>query len=231
MAETGSLKKPHRTLARLVLSAASVLALLAPDTADAQQRAMLEKSSSYALDNIFRAFRVPVRDSNGRVKYQDVTVTLSISSTGVISSTASVTATASPNVTYLVVRPGTYEAVDGTICTVTNITLSNGRIQSTFTCTRNSVQIEFAVTTGPVAAGHPFLTALKNIGIDTLPEVGTKTWGMVSASNGNNNINSCGGFYTNGQTQAVGAVTDSNVVSVSLYSRTAFQCGVNLTRQ
>lgn len=232
MAETGSLKKPRRALTGLVLSAASVLALLAPDTADAQQRAMLEKSSSYALDNNFRAFRVPVRDSNGRTKYYDLTVALTISPAGVVSSTANVTVTPSPNIETLVVPPGTYTAVDGTSCRVSNIVLANGRIQSTFTCTRDSTQIEFAVATGPVAAGHPFLTALKNIGIDTLPEVGTKTWGMVSSSNfSNSSINGCGSFVPTNATQAIGAVTNGNAVSVSLYVRTDFRCGVNLLKQ
>ncbi|MFO1038058.1 MAG: hypothetical protein U1E45_14570 [Geminicoccaceae bacterium] len=218
---------------RTLAFAAIGLTLLLPiSAARAQQKALLEKSASYALDNKFRAFRVPVLDSTGKVKYFDVTVTLNVAANGTLGTSATVQATASPNITTLVVPPGSYRAPDGTTCSVANINLANGRVQSTFDCARSAVQAQFAVATGPVASGHPFLAHLQSNGIDQLPEVTTKTWGpILSASSSTVSINGCSYFATTNQDQSVGAVTNGSVVSVALYRRNVFQCGVNLTKQ
>ncbi|MFZ1426537.1 MAG: hypothetical protein WAS21_07190 [Geminicoccaceae bacterium] len=216
---------------RLLVPISVAVATLVPGAASAQQKAMLEKSASYALDNNFRAFVVPIQDNLGNVKYYDVTVALTISPSGVVSPTAKVTATASPLVTSMVIPPGTYKASDGTLCTVANITTATGRIQSNFSCALSAVRVEFAVATGPVSAGHPFLTPLIAAKIDKLPEVGSKIWGVTLTNTSGAKIAGCGAFSTNPMTE-IGAVTNGNIISLSLYSNNpAFKCGFNLTKQ
>lgn len=206
-------------------------ALLTPGAASAQQKAMLEKSASYALDNNFRAFIVPIQDNIGNIKYYDVTVALSISPSGVVSPTAKVTATASSIVTSMVIPPGTYKASDGTLCTVDNITTATGRIQSNFSCALSAVRVEFAVATGPVSAGHPFLTPLIAAKIDKLPEVGSKIWGVTLTNTSRAAIAGCGIFSTNPMTE-LGAITNGKIISLSLYSNNPIlMCGFNLTKQ
>lgn len=220
------------SLTRLLLPVGVALASLAPAAASAQQKAMLEKSASYALDNSFRAFVVPVQDNLGKIKYYDVTVALTISPSGVVSSTAKVTATLSPIVTSMVVPPGSYKASDGTLCTVSNITTATGRIQSTFSCVLNATQVEFAVATGTVSAGHPFVTPLLKAGIDKLPEVSSMIWGVVlNSSSSSAKIAGCGNIYIN-PAHEIGAVTNGKIVSLSLYySNSAYLCGFSLTKQ
>jgi hypothetical protein len=144
----------------------------------ANPRILLEKSASYALDNKMRAFRAPVTNSAGVVKYYDVTVTLGVNTNGVVMPSASVAATPSlPIPSTGVIPPGTYKASDGDTCTVTNIVLTNGRIQSFFSCKDGARVFELSLATGPVSAGHPFLDALLAAGINARPDVNTPTPG------------------------------------------------------
>jgi hypothetical protein len=200
--------------------------------AQANPRMMLEKSQSYALDNNVRAFQVPVTDSAGVVKFYDITVTLGVSATGVPISTASVTATRSPAVSTGVIVPGTYLATDGTRCVVTNITLTNGRIQSFFSCLDNGVSTlphQLSVATGPVSAGHPFLDALLAAGINLRPDVNTYTWGLTT--NGTFSVGTCGNF---GPGWPIGAKTNGNQLILSVFNYFkpgAFRCSATFMKQ
>lgn len=214
--------------------ALAALAALVPLAAQAQQKVLLERSSSYALDNKFKAYQVPVLDSSGRVKYFDVTVTLNVTAAGTLGTSASVAAIASPIVTNMVITPGNYRASDGTVCTVSNITTATGRVQSSFSCALNTTHIDFAVATGAIVAGHPFYTPLHALGVDSLPEASSKTWGMVLNSN-SSTTSIAGCNLAANVPNVVGAVAAGNFVSIFKYSATrlpvAFSCGFNLTKQ
>ena len=140
---------------RCLLAGATLAAGLVPTLALAAPKAMLEKSATYALDSTIRSFRVPTQDSAGNIKYYDVTITLTIDSNGKPTA-AVVSSNPSLSVVQGVIQPGTYRAANGATCTVTNITLNNGRIQSFFRCTNGANLFELSVATGAVSAGHPF---------------------------------------------------------------------------
>jgi hypothetical protein len=193
---------------------------------------MLEKSTSYALDNKVRAFRVPVTDSNGVVKYYDLTIYLGVGSLGTINPAATAVATPSPSITTGVIVPGTYKAADGTTCVVTNITLPNGRIQSFFSCLDNGLTTaphQLSVATGPVTAGHPFLPTLVAAGIDVLSNVTDYTWGVTT--NGTFTVGTCGNFPLG---YPVGAQTNGSQLIVSIFNYFkpgAFRCSATFTKQ
>jgi hypothetical protein len=213
-----------------IILASTLAALTAPSIASAQQKVLLERSASYALDNKFRAFTVPVLDNQNRVKYYDVTVTLTVNAQGVLGTTAQVAAITSPIVTSMVITPGTYRASDGTTCIVTNINTATSRIQSTFACARTGTTVEFAVATGPVAAGHPFLAKLTDVGINNLVDVNSKTWGVIfNPVTVATSITACNSISAS---SVVGAITDGRIVQLSVYNGSAaYKCGFQLIKQ
>lgn len=215
--------------------ALAALAALVPLAAQAQQKVLLERSSSYALDNKFKAYQVPVLDSSGRIKFYDVTVTLNVAANGTLGASASVASVLSTPTPSMVITPGSYRASDGTVCTVSNITTATGRVQSSFSCGLNTIHIDFAVATGAIVAGHPFYTPLHDLHVDTLPEASSKNWGVVLNSNSSSaGIAGCTSLNTS-TPKAIGAVTNGNVVSIAKYQSSgasaAFSCGFNLTKQ
>lgn len=215
------LKAPVATLA---LAAAT----LAGTALAATPTAMLEKSQSYAHDNVVRAFAVPTQDASGKIKFYDVTIELTVNNNGIIDPLADVTATVSPAIKTRVVPPGAYKASDGTICNVTNMTLSNGRIQSFFACAEETgTAFEFSVATGTISSGHPYLTFLQGKGLDKLTDAATYTWGRVT--NGYFDVGGCGNFNT---AYAVGAKTDGSVLNLTIYyTSTDQRCQASFTKQ
>ena len=191
---------------------------------------MLEKSQSYVLGNYVRAFRVPTKNSTGTIRYYDVTIKLVVNPDGTLNPVANVSASLSPAVTTGVIVPGTYKAPDGsTPCKVTNMTLTNGRIQSFFTCNSdNPYFFEFSVVTGPVTAGHPYLNELVAAGINQRADVGTYTWGLIT----NHAFYSlgCGGWLPRGD--PVGAKTDGSRLILSFFdTQGSFQCNYTFIKQ
>jgi hypothetical protein len=188
--------------------------------------AMLEKSMSYAIGNEVKAFRVPTRDSAGKIKYYDVTVELTVNNDGTLNPLADVTASPSPNIPTGAIPPGTYKAPGGETCSVTNMTLTNGRIQSFFTCDRASHSWEMSVATGGITAGHPYLAQLKASGIDKLPDASTYTWGTIT--NDSFLVGSCG-YYN--ESWRVGAKTNGSKLILSIFgSNASFQCSATFTK-
>jgi hypothetical protein len=194
---------------------------------------MLEKSATYALGNQVRAFRVPTVSSTGTIHYYDVTIDLTVNNDGSLSSIADVTATSSPSITSGVIAPGTYKSTDGsTTCAITNFTLTNGRIQSTFTCNNSAFPTykpELSVATGAVTAGHPFLTQLATAGIDKHSDVNTYTWGLTT--NGYFRVGICGNY---GAGYPIGAKTNGSLLTLSVfqyYSPGNFACAAIFTKQ
>ena len=213
-----------------LLTIITLFSVLLPTMAMGQPnpRIMLEKSASYALDNKVRAFRVPVTDSTGKIKYYDVTVTLGVNTNGVLNPTATVVATSSLVVPTGVIPPGTYKASDGDTCTVTNMVLTNGRIQSFFSCKDATRAFELSLATGSISTGHPYFAQLVASGIHTHPDANTYTWGLTT--NGGFSVGSCG--YYNPPVR-VGAKTNGNQLILSVFSTNApgnFVCSATFTK-
>lgn len=192
---------------------------LAPFAAQAAPSIMLEKSASYALSDSVFAYRVPTQDSAGVIRYFDVIIDLGVASNGTILTTANVSSFPSPSVTTGVIAPGTYRETGGPdICTVTNMTLTNGRIQSFFICTSGGTgttpgtgRFEFSVATGPVTSGHPFLAELLSFGVNLRTDVTTQTWGLVTQ--GGFSLGTCATFSAGNR---IGAKTNGSQIVLSV---------------
>lgn len=213
---------------RCLLAGATLAAGLVPTLALAAPKAMLEKSATYALDSTIRSFRVPTQDATGKINYYDVTITLTVDAKGK-PTVATVTSSLSQNPTSGVIVPGTYRATNGATCTVTNITLTNGRIQSFFACLNDANAFQLSVATGGVTAGHPFLPNLVAAGIDKRTDVNTFTWGRMT--NGNPGfIGTCNGFSGAG---IIGAKTNGNLLELSTFqsSTGTFLCSATFSKQ
>lgn len=185
-------------------------------TQAAVPRAMLEKSTTYALDNTFHGFRVPTVDSVGAIRFYDVKVNLVVNADGSVSPNALVTSALSPTVGTVNVVPGIYQESGGVDkCTVTNMKLPNGRTQSFFRCT-NGVTVtntfEFSVATGPITAGHPFVDELLAKKVNLRTDVSTQTWGIGTT---NNNF-SLGACLVGGLGRAIGAKTNGSQLVISI---------------
>ncbi len=217
---------------KIALLSAAVLSL--PLLAQAEPTALLEKSASYAVDNTFKAYSVPTKDANGKIKYYDVTVTLGVNNDGTVSPIADVVSKVSPSITTKKLVPGSYKSTSGDIiCTVTNMTLTNGRIQSNLSCTRTTSSQNFTLSaaTGGISSGHPFLSELVKYGVSKRTDVATQTWGVMT--NSFFTIGSCSsGSYS--ATTPIGAKTDGKNLILSVYSRTetsSFLCSATLVKQ
>lgn len=214
------------------MSSGLLLAALVPGAALAAPAAQLDKSATYAFGNEVRAFRVPTTDSTGKIKYYDIVIKLSVGTAGTIASTATVTATASPAppATQVIV-PGTYKASDNTVCTVTNFTLTSGRVQSHFNCnTPTGYLWEMELATGPIGTGHPYLAQLITAKVDKLSDAATYTWGVVTTGNGK--VAACSYFNAN---WVVGAKSNGQQIVLSAFhpspSSANFYCGGTLVKQ
>ncbi|MEQ1559742.1 MAG: hypothetical protein ABL933_12490 [Methyloglobulus sp.] len=191
---------------------------------------MLEKSASYALKNSVYAFTVPTTDSTGKVKYFDVIIDLNVNAAGIISPTANVTATPFVPVATRVLVPGKYQVSGSTdTCDVSNLTLTNGRIQSIFKCTHGTAVNGLSVVNGTISAGHPFLAELLAKKVNLQSDVATQTWGLTDGTTFA--IGSCAYYYAG---YAVGAKTNGNQIILSTYSTGVaphtYRCGNTLTK-
>jgi hypothetical protein len=197
--------------------------------------AMLEKSATYALNNKVHAFRLPTTDSNGVLRYYDVDVQLNVNANGTITTATITKSVSSPTVGTVNVVPGTYLETGTTDkCTVTNITLPNGRIQSFFKCNNGTALFEISVATGTISAGHPFQTELTGQGVNLKSDVNTYSWGFIT--NGALNLGTCGA-YSASTAYPIGVKTNGNQLIVSVFrfgtaiKAPAFQCSNALTKQ
>jgi hypothetical protein len=202
---------------------------LTTGVSQAVERAMLEKSASYALNNSVHAFRVPVADSLNKIKFYDVQIDLLVNPDGTISPSANVVSALSPNVGTINIVPGTYQESNGTDkCKVTNLKLTNGRTTSVFTCNNAATVFEFSVASGLISSGHPFLAPLTTAKVNTRTDAATQNWGMLST--GTFNIGVC----VNGETavKPIGAITNGNQIVLTLLSpsSTVSSCTTTLTK-
>lgn len=225
-------RKPVVYLSTILME--SGLAMIA-DTSSAAvtPHALLQNSQSFALDNQVKAYRVPTVSSTGAIKYYDIKINLTINNDGTISQIADVTSAISPTITTGTLQPGSYKSLDGiTTCTVNNVTLSNGRIQSDINCNNSLITphiFEAIVATGSISSGHPYLTQLVNAGIDKHTDANTYTWGLVT--NGYLRVGTCGNYPAG---WPVGAKTVGNQLVLSVFSYASpgnFACAGTLLKQ
>lgn len=208
-----------------------ILSALIPTIGLAAPRAMLEKAQTYALDSQVRAFQVPTVDSTGKIKYYDMTIKLTVKNDGSLNPIANVTARQSPSIRTGVLVPGVYKTASGSLsCKLTNIPLTNGRIQSFFTCkdTGNNYS-ELSVVTGLVATGHPYFSELSSFGVSKRSDVNTQTWGITT----NSTLYLSDGCYGNVNIP-ISAKTDGSSLILSIYSTSApsiFNCSSTLIKQ
>lgn len=205
------------------LATLTLLSALVPAISLAAPRALLEKGQTFALDNEIRGFQIPTIDSFGKIKYYDMTVTLTVNDDGTVSPIADVVTSISPTVNTRALIPGTYKSIDGrTVCKITNITLTNGRIQSFVNCRGSSTLSELSFASGAVTAEHPNYPDLVAAGVNKRTDVNTQTWGIVT--NGSFRVGSC--YYATTK-QPIGIKTNGKTLVFSVYSKTApstFQC-------
>lgn len=204
------------------------LSALTPSITLAEPTVMLEKSQAYILDNQLRAFQVPTEDSSGKVQYFDITVTLSVNDDGTLNPVADVAADPSRTIETRALVPGAYKSVDGgTVCKFTNITLTNGRIQSFVTCSWTGTKSELSFASGNISAEHPNYAELNASRVNKRTDVRTQTWGIVT--NGDFKVGTCGRFDTG---QPIGIKTDGNNLIMSVYNtkNAAFLCSGIFTK-
>ncbi len=210
------------------LSAAGVLAAVGiSGQAHAQTlpRVALQNSQSFLLDSYVRAFRVPVTGTDGKNKYYDVTIQLTLDTTGRPNG-ATVTTVDSISTGSGAVLPGTYKS-GGTTCVVSNVTLTNGRIQSFFKCTGQGINFNASVATGSVSAGHPYLNELVGK-IDKRSDVATFTWGFTIY--GSSNFDGCG-LGPGNSPGPIGMKVAGSQIFVSVFNSVgSFLCGATLAK-
>lgn len=201
-------------------------------------RMYLERSTVLSFDRQFRAYRVPTVDANGVVRYLDITVTLTPGANGIPATTAAVSSVLSPTVASNAIVPGTYKYLPVTTtnidsCVVTNVPLVGGRTQSFFNCSDNGKALEMSVATGPISAGHPFLTELQYANAHTRTDAANYFWGKVTASDSSRYLGLCS-FY---RSDIVGIKQVNNQIIVynfddgSNAAGNGVDCSVILTRQ
>jgi hypothetical protein len=209
-----------------------ILSVLIPLAAEAATpTALLQNSSLFAVKRNIFAFRVPTTDINGKVQYFDIKVKTFVNPDGTFDPIADVIASPSLVVKTGVIQPGTYQSLNGmTTCTVTNVTLTSGRIQSFLNCDFNSGNFfTLSVATGLVSDGHPFQTELVAAGIDQKPDMDTYTWGLATDSDSTKFVGNCNfplGYI-------VGAKTNGNQLVLSRFAPNTgvFSCSGTLLRQ
>lgn len=204
----------------------------------AEPRAFLDKGQVFAIGDEVKALQVPTEDSAGKIQFYDMTIKLNIGDDGLPNPVADVAAKKSPSIKFRSIVPGVYQSTDGSVtCNVTNITLTDGRIQSFLTCPPSKSKFGLSVVTGKVNKGHPYLSELTAASITKRSDVNTQTWGLVTS--GNFLVGSCGSstssFYAAGL--PVGVKTDGKTLVVSVYVRDrfvgegSFVCGATFIKQ
>ncbi|WP_394753622.1 hypothetical protein [Crenothrix sp.] len=197
----------------------TLLSTFIPATGSSTPRVMLEKAQTYALDNQVKGFQVPTIDNTGKIKYYDISIKLTVKNDGSFNPLPSFTAKPSISISTRSILPGTYKEVGGDVCKVTNIMLSNGRVQSFFTCP----SFEFSLATGPITVDHPDFAALTAAEIQKKPDVTTQTWGAIT--NGHFDLTTCSPYSGTGFLDVggpIGAKTDGKTLVLSAYSSPAF---------
>ncbi len=171
------------------------LLITGAQAAETPQTLFLERAESQASGGQIRAYGVPATDSLGVVKYWDITVDLSVNTSGKPLGNATVTAVPQPKVRTNRLVAGNYTDTWGGTCTVHTTTLADGRQEASVTCSTNTgYQWNFTVDNGDIA-GHPYELQLLSAGIDKINGYRDYNWGIDGAIVGGTYYGSC--FYNN----------------------------------
>jgi len=168
------------TLLKLT-SLALALAVL-PLVASAQSNeAFIEKSKIIGGGNVIHLYGLPAKDSLGKLKYWDTTITLEIGANGKPtgnSATVSVPQSKAKSTEFV---PGAYvDAMGNAACTLVNSAFS-GRTEFDLHCTQGGHAYTGTWFTGPIA-GHPWEADLVAAQLDTLPDNDQYSWGKTAMS-------------------------------------------------
>lgn len=158
---------------------ALALAALFAGAAQAQPAVFTERAQVLPTGSVIHAYRVPTTDVNGKIRYSDLEIQLSVNDAGKIDARASVLAVPSPKVLGNSFVAGTYKDTDGATCTLGPSVLPSGRQVASLACV-NSVGRDLSASwaTGLID-GHPFELDLRAAGIDTIPGYTDFAWGKL----------------------------------------------------
>jgi hypothetical protein len=191
-----------------------------PAAAAPPQIAYLEKAQTQASGTQIRSFGVPATDLDGKIKYWDVTIDLTIDTAGKPSPTATVSSIKKVNVKSNLLVAGTYADSVGGTCKIVNGTLTGGRTESAITCTKGSYRIDLSAINGAIG-GHPNELELKAAGVDQLPSFGDSGWGIVGYAYGY----TCMGLNHVVSARQVG----TQVILTNYVNDPVVNCGLTLT--
>lgn len=210
------------------LTLTSLACVLLPLTAAAAvPRAYLERAEVIATGKQVQAFRVPTKDANGRLKYYDVTINLSVLADGKIDpANVTLSSVATPAVLTNGFVSGTYLDNLGNTCTLTTSAANGGRLEVALSCLDpNGGSILTAAWTTGLIPGHPLERDLAYAGIDAIPGYSNYSWGMVGSTYGT--IWGC--FYRG---YVISARQVGSQLSLSSYGNDDYaDCGITLTKQ
>lgn len=159
------------------------LATLIAGAAHAQSTpaAYVERSQVLPTGNLIHAYRVPTTDTEGKLRYFDVTVELFVNDKGKFASSANVVAVTSPKVLGNKFIPGTYTSPTGVVCTVNASILSSSRQQGAVSCASGDKPFSASWVTGLIE-GHPFELDLRAAGIDKIEGYADYAWGKIGST-------------------------------------------------
>lgn len=150
--------------------------------------AFIENSHIIGTAKQIKAFRIPTRDADGKIRYYDLTINLNVLDSGKIDTTpASITCKVAPNISASQYIAGTYTDGGGDygyVCTVSSSVLNGGRVEGAINCYKKSSSyyiFSAGWCSGPID-GHPWENDLIDAGIDQISGAENYAWGRVGAA-------------------------------------------------
>ena len=210
----------------LKLSSATLLAL--PLSALAQSNeAFVEKAKIVGGGNVIHLYGLPGKDSTGKIKYWDTTITLEIGANGKPtgnSATVSVPQAKAKSTEFV---PGAYVDAIGTYSCQLDNSPFNGRTEFDLHCTEVANGRTYTMTwfTGLIA-GHPWEADLVAAGLDTLPGNEEYAWGKTLFDSSV----TFGPCFNDPELLSARQVGDT-VTLVNYGADKVFDCQISLTRQ
>lgn len=161
------------------------LALVAAPLAALAQsnEAFIEKSKIVGAGNELHLYGLPAKDSTGKIKYWDTTITLEIGPAGKPTATSATLAVPQAKAKSTEFVPGSY-AGGGSTCSLVNSPF-NGRTQFDLQCFDAYYNVHLTATwyTGAIS-GHPWEADLVAAQLDTVVGNQEYAWGKTLYDNG-----------------------------------------------
>lgn len=163
---------------RTILGFLTAVAFLPALVLAATPTAFTERSTVIATGEEIHLYGLPTKDSTGKTRYFDVTITLDVNgTTGKPAAAAVVGAVRSPVIKTSEFVPGSYPGSGGEECTLVPSAFA-GRTEFDLHCVNGGNTLTATWYTGPIA-GHPLEAQLTAAGLDTLPGHEEFAWGRV----------------------------------------------------